>query len=139
MRFAALAICLAMISTSASAHFDGRIFQPCDNRPPETARQAVTVPVSILTVPGAEMFTECRKEPADMVIYGCTFLPKAGQPARILLNADQDPHERACTLIYEEAHLPPNNWLDEAMEAMSPDAKPAAPNLDHGTASTSKP
>ena len=73
------------------------------------------------------MFAECRKQPGDLVIYGCTFLPAPGRTALILLNADQDEGERACTLIYEKAHLPPNNWLDAAMEARSPDAKDSEP------------
>jgi hypothetical protein len=122
MKFAALAVCAALLTSSASAHFDGRPFQPCDNRPPATAQAPVTVPVSIMTVPGADMFAKCRKQPVDLVIYGCTFLPAPGQPALILLNGDQNEQERACTLTYEEAHLPPNNWQDQAMEAMSPDA-----------------
>jgi len=118
-----------MFSTSAVAHFDGRQYQPCDNRPPSTARQPVTVPTLVLTVPGADMFTECRKQPADMVIYGCTFLPSGDRPALVLINGDQDASERACTLIYEKAHLPPNNWMDPVMEAASPDAKPSAAQI----------
>jgi hypothetical protein len=117
MRFAALAVCVALLSSDASAHFDGRPLQPCDNRPPANAQQPITVPVSILTVPGPDMFAKCGKQPSDLVIYGCTFLPAPGQPALILLNADQNDQERACTLIYEKAHLPPNNWLDTIMEA----------------------
>ena len=58
----------------------------------------------------------------DLVIYGCTFLPGADHSATILINGDQNAQERACTLLYEEAHLPPNNWLDQAMEAISRDA-----------------
>ena len=124
MRFAALAVCVALLSSDASAHFEGRPLQPCDNRPPATALKPITVPVSIMTVPGADMFDKCRKQPKDLVIYGCTFLPAPGRPALILLNADQNEQERACTLIYEKAHLPPNNWLDTIMEARAPDAKP---------------
>jgi hypothetical protein len=124
MRFAALAVAAAMLSNSAYAHFDGRQFQPCDNRPPPTALHPVTVPVSIFTVPSGDMFKRCRKQPGDLVIYGCTFLPSAGHTAVILINGDQDPQEQSCTLVYEKAHLPPNNWLDQAMEALSPDAKP---------------
>ena len=35
----------------------------------------------------------------------------------VLINAEQSPAERACTLVYEESHLPPNNWADPQMEA----------------------
>jgi hypothetical protein len=113
-----------LFTSGASAHFDNLPIRPCDNRPPITAQHAVTVPVSILTIPGTEMFAKCEKQPRDIVIYGCTFLPAPGQPALILLIGDQDEQERACTLTYEKAHLPPNNWLDATTEARSPDAKP---------------
>ena len=113
-----------MTATAASAHFDGYPNQPCDNRPPATARLPVSVPVSILTVPNSDMFTKCRKQPRDLVTYGCTFLPSADHQAQIFINGAQTHQEQACTLIYEEAHLPPNNWLDRAMEVLSPDAQP---------------
>jgi len=121
---AAVVICAAMFSTQAQAFFPGRHYQPCDNPPPLSARQAVTVPVSITTIPGSKMFWACHKQPADLVIYGCTFLPAPDRQARILINADEDEIERACTLLYENAHLPPNNWLDEATEAATLDARP---------------
>ena len=124
MRFAALAVFATLLSSDASAHFAGHPLQPCDNRPPTTALQPISVPVSIQTIPGSDMFTQCRKQPGDMIIYGCTFLPAPGKPALILLNGDQTQEERNCTLTYEEAHLPPNNWLDKVMEARTPDAKP---------------
>lgn len=124
-RLIALAMLIATtLSSSAETHFEGRRFQPCDNRPPDSAQQPVDVPVTVKMVPGSEMFTECRKSKINIIIYGCTFLPTAGHPALIFLNADQYEMERACTLIYEEAHLPPNNWLDVSMEAATPNARP---------------
>jgi len=122
-RWVLAALCALALCSPAFARFDGKL-QPCDNRPPVAAQQRVNVPVAIFVVPGSEMFERCRKEPSSLVIYGCTFLPSAGHDAVVLLNGDQDPAERACTLVYEEAHLPPNNWLDAAMEAATPDAKP---------------
>ena len=118
---AVLAVCAAMSSSGAYAHFDGAL-QPCDNQPPPSARNPISVPVAIFDVPGSQMFSMCHKQPQALVIYGCTFLPSPGHTAEVLLNADQDPKERACTLLYEEAHLPPNNWLDVTMEAATPDA-----------------
>lgn len=115
-----------MTTGVAFGHFDGYPNQPCDNQPPATARRPITVPVSILTIPSTEMFAKCRKQPGDIVIYGCTFLPGPDRPAQIFLNDAQSDQERVCTLLYEEAHLPPNNWLDQVMEAMSPDATPQA-------------
>jgi hypothetical protein len=123
---AARLIFAVLFSTAAYAHFDGAQNQPCDNEPPISARLPVDVPVYILKVPGSAMFTDCRKQPKDLVIYGCTFLPTKTTPGLILLNGDQDQHELACTLLYERAHLPPNNWWDAKMEATSPNAEPQA-------------
>jgi len=123
LRPIAAAAFVATTTGVALGHFDGYPKQPCDNQPPATARRPIAVPVSIVTVPSSDMFTRCRKQPGDLVIYGCTFLPKADHPAQIFLNGSQTDQERACTLVYEEAHLPPNNWLDQAMEAMAPDAR----------------
>jgi hypothetical protein len=121
---AAAAVAAALLTQSAYARFD-RPLQPCDNRPPAGATQPVTVPVSVFVVPGRDMFARCRKQPSDVIIYGCTFLPSGDEPALVLINGDQSPGEQACTLLYEKAHLPPNNWLDPAMEARTPDAKPS--------------
>ncbi len=121
-RLVGLALCMALVCGPAYAGFGGLALQPCDNQPPAAARHLVTVPVSIFAVPGAAMFAVCHKQITSTVIYGCTFQASSGKPALVLLNADEDGRERACTLAYEEAHLPPNNWLDPVMERRTPDA-----------------
>jgi hypothetical protein len=107
--------------TPACANFAGVPLQPCDNRPPASAQRPVSVAFSIFTVPGRAMFAVCNKVAGALVIYGCAFPATAGRPAVILLNADQDASERACTLTYEKAHLPPNNWQDPVMESRTAD------------------
>jgi len=130
MRFAVgAALGVALASTPACAGFAGVPLQPCDNRPPLTAQQPVSVAFSVLTVPGRDMFAVCRKLASTVVIYGCTFPATASRPAMILLNADQDTSERACTLLYEKAHLPPNDWQDPVMEKRTPNATPPAATL----------
>lgn len=104
------------------ASFGGVPLQPCDNRPPVTAQRPVNVAFSVLTVPGQAMFAVCRKMASALVIYGCTFPATGGRPAMILLNADEDASQRACTLLYEKAHLPPNDWQDPVMESRTPNA-----------------
>jgi len=110
-----------LYSGNACADGLGRPLQPCDNRPPQTALLPVAVPLAIFMIPGADMFARCRKQPNGLVIYGCTFQASGDHPATVLINADQTPDERACTLAYEEAHLPPNSWYDPVMEAATPD------------------
>lgn len=120
------ALCAALACSPACASFIGEPLQPCDNRPPVSAQHPVNVAFSVLTVPGQAMFAVCNKVASALVIYGCTFPASAGRPALILLNADQDVRERACTLIYEKAHLPPNDWQDPVMEKRTVDASAQA-------------
>jgi hypothetical protein len=120
-RVGVIACVFLALCSNAQAEFLGRRLQPCDNVPPASAQLPLTVPVTIQKVRGADMFSKCRKQPNDLVIYGCTFLPTDTRQALILLNSDQTDSEQACTLMYEKAHLPPNNWRDDAMEAMTPD------------------
>ena len=116
----AVAVIATLWSGCAYAHFDGVRYQPCDNRPPVTAEQPITVPISVLDVPGADMFVRCHKQQVGNIIYGCTFLPTAGHKAVVVINADMTADEQKCTLTYEKAHLPPNNWFDQATEAATP-------------------
>jgi hypothetical protein len=71
------------------------------------------------------MAADCHKDAERMtaVLYGCTYQHDstlAGN-AIIILNADLSPADRACVLIYEQAHLEPDSWFDPVMEATAPD------------------
>jgi hypothetical protein len=63
----------------------------------------------------------CHKQPGSIML-GCTFLPSPKHAAAIIfINAEETPAERACTMTYEKAHLPPNNWVDPVAEARAQD------------------
>ena len=126
-----------LASSTGQAAAAGKFLLPCDNQPPLSARQPVTVPTAIFTVPGRDMFAKCRKQPNGLTIYGCTFQAMDGHPAVVVINGDQNAAERRCTLAYEESHLPPNNWYDPVMEAATPDASPPSPRAI--AASTGRP
>lgn len=50
-------------------------------------------------------------------ITACAIKPYEGNPQwRILISDFLSPEDHACVLMYEKAHLPPNNWMDEAWE-----------------------
>jgi hypothetical protein len=113
----ALALLLMLVSTPAMAFPGGGSPQPCENPPPKSAQAPVTVPIEVYVVPSANMSEWCHKEPGAIML-GCTYLPSPKHAAAIILiNATETPAERACTLIYEKAHLPPNNWFDPVAEA----------------------
>jgi hypothetical protein len=125
---------LAM-ATGAAMAFPAQRIQPCDEHPPAWALQPVSGPVWIYEVPADEMTARCNKAPG-VVMYGCTFRATAAHPAIVFLNALLTPAERECTLTYEKAHLPPNNWLDPTTEARATDlpgiTSPAAlPGMIH--------
>jgi hypothetical protein len=113
------------MATSAAAAFPGVAIQPCDEKPPTWARQPVTEPVWIYTVPNDRINAQCNKAPG-VALGGCTFRATAKHPAIIFLNALLTPAERQCTLVYEKAHLPPNNWLDPIAEARAIDTSGVA-------------
>ena len=121
----ALAACaLLLFAEPANAFFPGQTFQPCGKMPPASARRPVTDKVLIFDIPNEKMAAKCNKVPSANALYGCTFLANSKHPAVIFLNASLNPEERACTLIYEKAHLPPNNWLDPVEESWAVNALP---------------
>jgi hypothetical protein len=113
---ASLAVGLALTS-GASAYS-----QPCDNVPPKSAQQIPSVDFQVVDVPRADMAKDCAKMIAEGArLYGCTFEPGVVSDGwAVILDQSLSPAERACTLLYEKAHLPPNNWQDASLEAQIP-------------------
>ena len=114
MRVLTVAVVLGILQVGPALAFPGLGRQPCDDPPPQSAQQPVTDPVLTFTIPNEKLAARCNFGP--IVVFGCTFLATAKHPAIIFLNSDLTPVERACTLLYEKAHLPPNNWQDPVME-----------------------
>jgi hypothetical protein len=114
-----LAILPLLLATPAFAA--PGVSAPCDKLPPPHAWQVPTVPMVVHIVANAEIGPRCHKLPSPYILYGCTYPATASTPAIILLNADLKGDERVCVLLYEEAHLPPNNWADPRVEATAPD------------------
>lgn len=134
---AAGALC-ALLTSPALAYFPGQIVQPCDNVPPKSARQPVSVQTRIYDTSNADMLDIMGADPAlPDQLYGLSMplivagglhtlhgtvldlndpAVKAAKIWVIYLNEEMTAKERACTLLYEKAHLPPNNWADYAIE-----------------------
>ena len=114
MRVASVVSVAAMLHAGPAAAFPTAGLQPCDDPPPLSAQRSVTDPVLIFTTPSRLMAAKCHFGP--IIVHGCTFRATAEHVAIIFLNADLTPEGRVCTLLYEKAHLPPNNWQDPVME-----------------------
>lgn len=95
----------------------------CDNVPPKSAQQTPSVDFMVINAAREDMATNCQKViPVGSRIYGCTFEPGVvAADWAIILDQTMTSAERDCTLLYEKAHLPPNNWRDSGMEALIPD------------------
>lgn len=114
---------IALLAFTTAAHAAG----PCDSLPPIDKRQPPSVPVHVTIVPDNVIAAWCHKDATRMVgtLYGCTYQPEVTpdhKTAEILLNANLTPTELQCVLLYEYAHLAPNNWLDPYVEALATDA-----------------
>lgn len=109
---------------------------PCalSRLPPPSAWQVPTVPMEIDIVPASKIVSWCHKLPGSAyTLYACTFLPNMtpNHDAVILLSDALMADQRVCVLLYEEAHLSPNNWYDPAIEASIPgDPAKGAGKLD---------
>lgn len=95
-----------------------------EHLPPAWAWHTPTVPVEVDIVPASKIVSWCHKLPgSNYTLHGCTFLPNVtpNRDAVVLLSDALTAEERACVLVYEYAHMPPNNWYDPAIEDSIPD------------------
>jgi hypothetical protein len=96
----------------------------CEHLPPLQFRQEPNVPYEVYLAPPEAIIGWCHKD-AHMVatLLGCTYMPNVTprHDGVIVLNQALSQPERECVLMYEKAHLPPNNWYDPVVEATAPD------------------
>lgn len=115
-------ILAALILLAAAAPAVAGDFSLCNYVPPAGKQQPVTVTVSIVLTPTADMHATCgytwEQKPGEL---GACSMPNPDDPTEwfLVLDADLSTKEQACVLIYEKAHMPPNNWLDPAVETAS--------------------
>jgi len=84
---------------------------PCGGAPPMSARKPPTVPYRIYAMPSARVQTLCAHGERIRFVWACEY-PQADGSAIIVINGEVSKKEQACLLVYEKAHLPPNNWFD---------------------------
>lgn len=110
----ALALVAAAVPSIAGA---------CAKMPPPEFWQEPTLPYEVFTAPANAILSWCHKDPRmTYTLLGCTYEPDVTpkHDGVIILNAGLSDSDRVCVLIYEKAHLPPNNWYDPVMEATAP-------------------
>ena len=89
----------------------------CNYRPPAGLPPPNVTP-EVLYVNQADITRSCHMAvDAGRALRGCTLSFNGGLDWMIFISLGQNVKERACTLEYERAHLPPAKWSDPAMES----------------------
>ncbi len=117
MKLRAFAVLASLLVASPALAFPGLTESPCDQSPPKSAQKPVTELFIVYDVPGDDMNNQCNKKPGP-ILFGCTVFSDGDHPDLILLNDKLTAAEKVCVLLYEKAHLPPNNWADLAVESL---------------------
>lgn len=85
--------------------------------PPASAQQPLASFVrTIVKIVPANRINRICQVTVNTEIYGCSRADTPYQIWHIYLNDAMNAHERACTLTYEQSHMPPNNWHDATVE-----------------------
>lgn len=85
--------------------------------PPAAFQREPNVPYTIVTVPPAEMDAQ-PQSPIFGKVWGHAHDNHDGTWT-IFIRGGLAPADRACVIIYEKAHLPPNSWIDGKVEIPS--------------------
>lgn len=95
---------------------DGHPRAPCKMLPPKAARQEPTAPYKVVTWPQAKVQTYCAAGRKTFQPITACANPLASGAWVVAVSDFLSPTDRACILIYEKAHLPPNDWIDQRWE-----------------------
>lgn len=104
---------LTVASAAAGYYRNGEFREPCNDLPPLDKRAEPTVPHEVIAQPTAEVQISCGG-PFARIATACA-IPLEGSWT-IYIDNDLSAADFACVLIYEKAHLPPNNWADQKWE-----------------------
>jgi hypothetical protein len=119
LRFTIILAATAAMTCSASADYilRGQLRAPCHDLPPLSAQQEPTAVYMVETYPQRTVERLCAGgRTLFQPITACAIRPTADMPWRLLVSSFLSKIDRACVLLYEKAHLPPNNWQDQAWE-----------------------
>ncbi len=123
---AAISVLALSGNAFAGSAFVGQKYLPCQNVAPANKQANPSLKYSITTSPDADMNQICGNGAwaGSGHTYGCSYPlmhdwnHRLTTPWKIYLNNLLTPAERTCTLKYEFAHMPPNNWFDGMAERM---------------------
>lgn len=107
-----LTIAIPALASDISKYTD----EPCSVLPPIEARQKPNVPYSIMyALSDGELQFVCG--PSRHHLLACAVPPNNDDANwMIVLPRGLSKQDAACLLMYERAHLPPNNWYDPDWE-----------------------
>lgn len=119
MRAAIVLTTLALCLTPAAAGFNrsGEYREPCLDLPPIDKRAEPTVQFRLIELPTAELQTRCGG-PFSRIVIACSRQEDPFNPGDwvVIIDADMPAADKACVVLYQKAHMPPNNWVDRERE-----------------------
>lgn len=121
LKVALIGLCLCLMVSPALADFilKGQFRAPCKMTPPAYALNEPTVPFDLFVWPQSKVQRVCANGAKTyQPITACAMPPGRAGNNRwfIAMSSFLDDADYACVLVYEKAHLPPNNWQDQAWE-----------------------
>lgn len=122
MKMILLTALLAIAASPALADYylNGQLRSPCRSLPPEDKRAEPTVPYVVRDHSFEEIQYHCAEKHGITVHQPITACvprhPAENGVFDIWMPNYLSDEDYACVLLYEKAHLPPNNWQDSAWE-----------------------
>lgn len=119
MRLAAIVVLAISVSPAFGGYYrNGEFREPCNDLPPLSAMAEPSVPYEVVAQPSDDIQISCGGPFARIATACARWVdPTSADDGWVIyidngLSAD----DFACVLIYEKAHLPPNNWADQKWE-----------------------
>lgn len=122
MRMLPFVAALLLVASPAAGDYiiGGQKRSPCNDLPPESKRAEPTVPFVVTHHSFEEIQYHCAAKhglTTHQPITACvTRYPNPDGVFEISMPDYLSAEDYACVLIYEKAHLPPNDWQDDAWE-----------------------
>jgi hypothetical protein len=115
--FAFVALALWLSPAAAGFNRNGEYREPCLDLPPIDKRLEPTVPYRLIELSSRELQERCGG-PFSRVVIACSRQEDPFNPNDwiVVIDADMPPADKACVLLYQKAHMPPNNWVDRDWE-----------------------
>lgn len=111
---------MLVASQAIASDLTDRYATPCGVLPPPSARHEPTVPYTVSRLSPGGLQLLCARGAIQHQLLGCAIPPPSPNSPdhwTIAIKNDMSNRDTACVILYEKAHLAPNNWIDPTWEA----------------------